>query len=195
MNDLITKLVENIPLLVSTASVIVVILIGIYTIRNSKRQQLQSALTDVFHMLNEKENREFEKKLIDTYKENGEKLYTGDRMNDDYLKCCDVIRRNYFKIGVLISENVVPDYPFYITFGYKLVQLYAICQPEIERGQKDTPEFASHFTNLAINCLDFYHKYADEDNKIKDAKTKEKIPVGKFGKERKIIKKPRKWFW
>ncbi len=179
----------------TATSVIVVILIGFYTIRHSKRQQVQSVLTDVFHKLNEKENREFEKKLIDTYKENGEKLYAGDRMNDDYLKCCDVIRRNYFKIGVLISENVVPDYPFYITFGYKLVQLYAICQPEIERGQRDTPEFASHFTNLAINCLDFYHKHADEDNKIKDAKTKEKIPVGKFGKERKIIKKPRKWFW
>ncbi len=143
-------------------------------------------------MLNEKENKEAENKLIKDYKENKE-MYTGDRMNDDYLKCCDIIRRNYFKIGVLISENVIPDYPFNITFGYKLVQLYAICQKEIERGQIDSPVFASHFTNLAIDCLDFYHNHADEDYKIIDVKTKEKIPSDKFGKKRKIIKKPRKW--
>jgi len=179
-------------LIVSSASVIVVILIGFYTIRNSKRQQLQSALTDVFHMLNEKENKEAEDKLIKDYKENKE-LYTDDHMNDDYRKCCDIIRRNYFKIGVLISENVIPDYPFNITFGYKLVQLYAICQKEIERGQIDSPVFASHFTNLAIDCLDFYHNQSNEDYKIKDGKTKEKIPSGKFGKKREIIKKPRKW--
>jgi len=186
-------IIEYSLLLVSIVSVIVVILIGFYTIRNSKRQQFQSALTDVFHMLNEKANKDAEDKLIKDYKENKE-LYIGNRMTDDYRKCCDIIRRNYFKIGVLISENVVSDYPFYITFGYKLAQLYAICQTEIESVRRYTPESASHFTNLAIDCLDFYHN-AKEDYKIKDAKTHEKIPIGKFGKKREITKKPRKWFW
>ena len=187
--------IEYIPWIISITSLIVVILIGYNTIRISRKQQYQNALTDVFHLLNTKNNKDAEDELIKEYKKNGEKnLYKDNEMNDWYLKnCCDIIRRNYFKVGILISEDVVPPYPFYIIFGYKLVQLYAICQREIKSKQQETPDFASHFTNLAIDCLNFYHDNAhEEDNKVKDVKTGKQIPRDKFGIKITIIENPKK---
>lgn len=153
----------------------------------SKKQYERTALTDVFHMLDSEENKGAEKLLI----ESKGNISDDDYIPENYVNAIRIVKRNYFKLGLMIDYKLIPSYPFYITFGHKLVQLYDICQKEIEKTRKDyVSHHGAYFTNLAIDCLDFYLD-TPELEPIKNL-LNEKIPRGKFGTKINIPKE-KKW--
>jgi len=161
--------------------------IAFQTMKQQKKENDRTGTIYVFDLLRSEENKQAEDNLIQAYTK--QDLYDGDSIKEKYQEDYKIIRRNYYKIGLLISENIVPDYPFYITFGHKLVQLYAICQKEIEKGQKDYRLSAAYFTNLAIDSLNF-HSDHPEIPPIKDPLGNE-IKRGQLGSKIRIPRKKR----
>ena len=174
-------------LVIPIISVIVIVGVALMARTYSKKQYERTALTDVFDMLGSKENKDAEKLLIDS-KGN---MYEDDHIPEYYLNAIRIVKRNYFKLGLMIDYELIPSYSFYITFGHKLVQLYDICQKEIEKTRNNhVSHHGAYFTNLAIDCLNFYLD-TDEMKPVKNL-LNEEISRGKFGIKINIPKE-KKW--
>jgi hypothetical protein len=163
-------------LLIPLISIVVVSLIGLFTWKYSKKQYERNAINDIFNMLDSPENKEAEDLLI---KSQGN--YNAEEfLPDNYDQAITTIRRNYYKIRLMIDEGLVPPKPIYLTYGHKLVQLYDICRPQIEKIRKNNAShYASYFTNLAIDCLNYYF----DKNELEPVKNTKGIEIskGSFG--------------
>jgi len=130
--------------------------IALFTIRYSNKSHQRNAMMDVFHMLNEGKNKETEDDMIKHFR-NG----NFDKYLKDYPEFYDDVRkvwRTYDQIGILISKRLIPKKEFYLLVGLKMVALYLCSHNEIQNRRITRPRSMTYFSNMSIDCFEFYEK-------------------------------------
>jgi len=134
---------------------IVVGIIAIFTIYYAKRSHERTAIMDVFHMINNDKNKETEDTIIEAFKQG--KLDESLKMPTFYENVKKVWRI-YDQIGLLITKKLIPKDDFYLIVGLKMVTLCFCLSSEIEKRRLTRPRSLAYFTNIAIDCFEFYKK-------------------------------------
>ncbi len=138
----------------------------------AKKQSDREAMTDIFGMLNETPHKSAEKNLYDAYKETGTLMKDG-KLDPNREGPAEVVRRNYDQIGAMISSNLIPSTEYYRIFGVLTSVSYFILKESIEKEREKHKYHMAHFTNLAINCFNFWDKQKKEEKpEITDPKNK-----------------------
>ena len=136
----------------------------------AKMQSNREALTDIFGMLNETPHKSAEKNLYDAYEENGTLMKDG-KLDPNRKDPSSVVKRNYDQIGAMVSGKLIPTTEYYRIFGILTVVSYFILKESIEIERKNYKYHMAHFTNLAIDCFNFWDKQKlDAKPEIKDPK-------------------------
>jgi len=118
-------------ILIPIISIIAILIIGIVTWRYNKKQHDRTAMIDVFHMLNNSTHKNAEEFLRQAYSEN--KLMSVQHIVDEHKQSAITVERNYDQIGVLIREKLIPNNPYYVTFGSTTVVSYRILYDELKK--------------------------------------------------------------
>lgn len=153
----------------------------------AKKQSNREALTDIFGMLNETPHKSSEKNLYDAYEQYGTLMKDG-KLNPDRKDPASVVKRNYDQIGAMISGDLIPKTEYYRIFGVLTVVSYFILKESIEVERKNYKYHMAHFTNLAIDCFNFWDRQKpDVKPEIKDPKGN-KIEKDMLGEKIKLPK-------
>ena len=70
--------------------------------------------------------------------------------------------RTYDQIGLLVNKNLIPKKEFYHLFGLKMVSVYFCLSSEIEQRRLTRPFSLMYFTNMAIDCWEYWNKKGKE---------------------------------
>ncbi|MBI5146614.1 MAG: hypothetical protein HZA84_05270 [Thaumarchaeota archaeon] len=152
-NDWFSSLLEGaIPALVAAS---VSGLIAWQTIAYSKKEHLRSALTDTFKMIGETPHKSAEENIYNGYR--NDTLMKNGKLNTDHQNPVDVVRRNYDQAGILVIEGAIPKKQYYLIFGVLTVVSYFILKKHIDNERIDHKYFMAYFTNLAIDCFEFWN--------------------------------------
>lgn len=184
----LTEGITNIILVI--VSVVATSTVGYFTIQYSKKQHQRSAMSDVFHVLDDTPHKTAEKNIRDAYK-NGTLMKDG-RLNPDHETPASVVTKNYAQVGAMMSSKVIPKRQYYEKFGIVTVVSYFLLKESIEQMRKNYPIYRAYFTILAIDCFEYWDglKVDDKPVEITDPKG-DRITREMLGKK---IKLPRKRF-
>jgi hypothetical protein len=148
--DFITNLILVLIPLIATS------IIGWKTIDYTRKQHIRSAMSDVFQILDETPHKSAEENIYNGYRNNT--IMRDGRLNPDHLNPVTVVRRNYDKMGAMMFSNLIPKISYYRMFGVLTVVSYFVLKDVIEQERVNHKFFMAHFTNLAIDCFDFWNK-------------------------------------
>jgi hypothetical protein len=175
------------PIILALSAVIAGIAIWVQQIY-AKRQSNIEAMKNIFGILSESGHKTAEKNIRENY-EKGDLDSIKATYNDG---ASSVVRRNYDQIGAMKSSNLIPDTEYYRTFGVLTIVSYFILKESILIERKDHKYHMAHFTNLAIDCFNFWDKQEEDDKpKITDPRNKP-ITKNMLGEK---IKLPKKRWW
>jgi len=165
-------------LLVPIISVIVVSLVGVVTIRYTKKQHDRNAMMDLFKMLSNTNHKLAEDKIIEAYQNNN--LMIDGILTQPFQEFAKTVWRNYTQAGVLVEKGLIPKKEYYLMFGIKTVVMHYILNQELTRRRHSTPQhyIAARFTNLAFDCFVYWSK---KNHPIVDPRTSEPITLENLG--------------
>lgn len=143
--------------------VIATAIIGYYTIQYTKREHIRAAMSEVFQLL-EAPHKSAEANLRDAFR-NGVLMKDG-HLNPDHEGPASVVKTNYDKIGAMMSSKLIPRPQYYTMFGIVTVVSYYILKESIEDVRKDGKLHRSYFTNLAIDCFEYWMKRPDKQRPL-----------------------------
>ena len=144
--------------------------IGWKTIEYSKKQYERSAMKDIFGILGETAHKNAEVNLYDAYKKDGT-LMKDDKLDPNRNNPAEVVRRNYDQAGAMLSSKLIPAKQYYQAFGVLTVVSFFILKKSIEQEREYHKYHVAHFTNLAIDCFEFWDKQKEDVKpKITDPK-------------------------
>ena len=165
-------------ILVPIISVIVVSLIGVATIRYTKKQHERNAMMDLFKMLSNTNHKQAEDQIIEGHQNNN--LMKDGILAHPFQEYAKTVWRNYTQAGVLVEKGLIPKIDYYLMFGIKTVVMHYILNQELTRRRQTTPQhyIAARFTNLAIDCFEYWSKHG---HAIVDPRTGESITLENLG--------------
>ena len=178
--------------IIVTALAVVVASIAIKVQQHyAQKQSDREAMTIIFGILNETPHKTSEKNLYDAYEVN-ESLMKDGELDPNRKNPAEVVRRNYDQIGAMISSNLIPCTEYYRIFGVLTISSYFILKESIEKERQKHKYHMTHFTNLAIDCFNFWDKQKEEEKpNITDPKGRS-ITKEMLGEK---IKLPKKIWW
>ena len=186
-----STLLTGLNVLVSAVAVAVVS-IGIKVQQYyAKKQSDREAMGNIFGILGESPHKSAEESLYNVYKTNGTLMKDG-QLDPNRNGPADVVRRNYDQIGAMMLSRLIPDIEYYRIFGVLTIVSYYILKESILIERKDHKYYMAHFTNLAIDCFNFWDKQSEEEKpNITDPKGKS-LTKEMLGEK---IKLPKKIWW
>lgn len=155
-------------LVIPLISITAVIVIGVLTWDYSKKQHERAIMKDIFAILGESPHKTPEECIRKNYK-NGELENMKDTYDDGAIS---VVRRNYDQIGSMLASKLTPTTQYYQIFGVLTIVSYVILKGMIEEKRKEHKFHMAYFTNLAIDCFDFW------DGQEEKVKPKIETPKG-----------------
>ena len=158
-------------LVIPIISILAVIITGILVWSYSKKQHERTALTAIFELLGVT-HKSSEDNLYDAYKIDGTLMKDG-KLDTNRNHPARTVRTNYDQIGSMISSRLIPSTEYYRSFGVLTVVSFFILKESIEQERKEHKFHMAHFTNLAIDCFNFWNDQKEESRiKITDPDTK-----------------------
>ena len=145
---------ENIPWEWIIPSAMVGI-IAIFTIYYSKRTHERTAMMDVFHMINVDKNKQTEDSIIKYFEEG---TLDEHLKESEYYEDVRKVWRIYDQIGLLITQKLIPKNAFYSLVGLKMVTLSFCLSHGITQRRLTRPRSLGFFTNMALDCFNYYNK-------------------------------------
>jgi len=145
---------DVIIIIIASSAPIVAAIIAFFTIRYSKKSHERTAIMDVFHMFTDKhkDNEDF---LIERFKDGSlSKIYKNLQVQSDVKK----VWRVYDQIGLLVKKDLVPKEEFFQLIGLKMVGVYFYSKELIEERRVKRPFSLRFFTDVVIDCWDYYNK-------------------------------------
>ena len=135
-------------------SVIVVILIGYFTIRFNQKQYNKNALIDVFETFNSL-HKSREEIIFNAYRENY--LYKANELTAVAIEPAKHIMRNYDQIGLLFNRSLIPKEDYFFMYGRLTVVIHFVLFLHIDKERKlGRKHYVTFFTKLAIQCYDYW---------------------------------------
>lgn len=173
--------------LTAVGTVTVPIIIAFLTKTYSQKQNEQNGMRFVFDTINSTPHKSAEENIYDAYRSNI--LMRNNQLNPDHLNPANVVRRNYDQIGMMMQNKLIPRIQYYQMFGVITTVSYFVLKQSIENERLDHRFFMAYFTNLAIDCFEFWDEQYDKPN-ITDPNLKT-ITRDMLGKKINIPKKRR----
>lgn len=152
--DFLTNLILVLIPLVATS------VIGWKTIDYTRKQHVSISMSDVFKILDETPHKSAEENIYEGFRT--DTIMKDGKLNPNRINPVTVVRRNYDKIGAMMSSNLIPKTAYYRMFGVLTVVSYVVLKEAIEQERAEHKFFMAHFTNLAIDCFDFWDKQKEE---------------------------------
>lgn len=174
-------------LVIPVISIIAVIIVGVLSWQYSKKQHERSAMQYVFELLQQSGHKGAERNIRDKYKD--KKL--NEITDESDSSPASVIKRNYDQIGAMINSKLIPFEQYCVSFGILTIVSYVILKDMIEKERIDHKYHMAYFTNLAIDCFDFWNKQKGESKPKIDDPQKNIITKERLGK-RIVLPKKRK---
>lgn len=152
-------------------SVVVVGLIGFFTIRFNQKLHNRNALLDVFETF-DSNHKDAEEQLRSAYRNNN--LYQMDIITDPFIPFSNIVSRDYDQIGLLFERGLIPKEDYFKMYGRGTAEIHRILFESIKRerltfGRK---HYREYFTKLAIAC---YEYWKNQNDLPRDSKTNQDI--------------------